>query len=95
MLSDLLPFCITEGQIFTIGVFRHQKCDFPESGNPVVQQSKTIAASSTRDGSTFTLDFSSHDVSSAPSDIMFDMQRLLLYRLWRRFPVLMENRWCK
>jgi hypothetical protein len=81
MLSDLLPFCITEGQYFTIGVFRHQKCDLPKSGNAVVQQSKTIAASSTRDSSTFTLDYPSHDVSSAPSDIMFDMQTSSLLTL--------------
>ncbi|GJN17500.1 hypothetical protein PR202_gb04573 [Eleusine coracana subsp. coracana] len=37
------------GQIFTIGVYRHQKCDIPESGNSVLQQSKPIATSTTHD----------------------------------------------
>ncbi|KAK3162112.1 hypothetical protein QOZ80_1BG0085650 [Eleusine coracana subsp. coracana] len=40
---------LSAGQIFTIGVYRHQKCDIPESGNSVLQQSKPIATSTTHD----------------------------------------------
>lgn len=28
-LSYLLPFCITAGELYTLGVYRHQKCDLP------------------------------------------------------------------
>ncbi|KAL6614392.1 hypothetical protein ACP70R_036662 [Stipagrostis hirtigluma subsp. patula] len=39
------------GELFTIGVYRHQKCDVPVSGNAMVRQSDISAASSTNDES--------------------------------------------
>ncbi|TVU34902.1 hypothetical protein EJB05_16758 [Eragrostis curvula] len=42
---------LSEGQLFTIGVYRHQKCDLPESGNAVAHQSKTSATSKTSSSS--------------------------------------------
>lgn len=42
---------LTGGELFTIGVYRHQKCDLPVSGNAVGKQTKTSAASSSHDGS--------------------------------------------
>ncbi|TKW17094.1 hypothetical protein SEVIR_5G343100v4 [Setaria viridis] len=42
---------LSGGELFTIGVYRHQKCDHPVPGNVVGQQSKTSATSSSHDGS--------------------------------------------
>jgi secretion-regulating guanine nucleotide exchange factor len=50
-LSYLLPLCITAGELYTLGVYRHQKCDLPGSGNVLVQQSNTRATSSSHDRS--------------------------------------------
>lgn len=50
-LSHLLPPCITAGELYTLGVYRHQKCDLPGLGNVSGQQSNTRATSSSRDHS--------------------------------------------
>lgn len=50
-LSHLLPFCITAGELYTLGVYRHQKCDLPGLGNVLGQQSDTRATSSSHDRS--------------------------------------------
>jgi len=50
-LSHLLPPCITAGELYTLGVYRHQKCDLPGLGNVLGQQSNTRATSSSHDRS--------------------------------------------
>lgn len=50
-LSYLLPFCITAGELYTLGVYRHQKCDLPLLGSVLGQQSNTRATSSSHDRS--------------------------------------------
>ncbi|OEL27789.1 hypothetical protein BAE44_0011193, partial [Dichanthelium oligosanthes] len=42
---------LSAGELFTIGVYCHQKCDLPVPGNVVGQQSKTSVPSSSHDGS--------------------------------------------
>ncbi|CAO2178026.1 unnamed protein product [Urochloa humidicola] len=42
---------LSAGELFTIGVYRHQKCDLPVPINVVGQQSNTSATSSSHDGS--------------------------------------------
>ncbi|CAO2171662.1 unnamed protein product [Urochloa humidicola] len=42
---------LSAGELFTIGVYRHQKCDPPVPRNVVGQQSNTSATSSCHDGS--------------------------------------------
>ncbi|KAL6845454.1 hypothetical protein ACP4OV_024949 [Aristida adscensionis] len=42
---------LSEGELFTIGVYRHQKCDLPVSGNALVQQPESSATSSAHDDS--------------------------------------------
>ena len=49
---DSLQFrVITAGELFTIGVYRHQKCDLPVPRNVVGQQSNTSGANSSHDSS--------------------------------------------
>ncbi|PAN28177.1 hypothetical protein PAHAL_5G136400 [Panicum hallii] len=42
---------LSAGELFTIGVYRHQNCDLPAPRNVVGQQSNTSGASSSHDGS--------------------------------------------
>ena len=49
---DSLQFrVITAGELFTIGVYRHQKCDLPVPRNVVGQESNTSGANSSHDSS--------------------------------------------